>query len=95
MSYILGPKERKEIYLRMLEDFKADVRYSITSGFCSWLKQLEGVQADINYYPELIAQRPGEFVYGCYWWSIASDSNGREKRIEALKKALKLVNKQL
>ncbi len=89
-------QERKEIYEEMLSDFQKDEKYLRHSGFCAWLvrKFKSGSKADIENYPELISQRPKKpLVLGVYWWSISSNGNGREKRIEALKKAIKSINK--
>jgi len=93
--YILGPQERKDIYVRMLEDFKADVKYTKLSGLCIWLTRLEGIQKEIEYYPELMLQKPDKLVFGCYWWGVNGKTDGRKRRIEALKRAIKLVNKLL
>jgi len=95
MAYILGPRERKEIYLELLEAFKADRQYTMLGGMCSLLAKHSWPKSDINYFPELIAQKPKEKEFGPYWWGIQQHSNGREKRIEALKRAIKLVNKLL
>jgi len=88
-------QERKETYEEMLEDFLADKEYMKTSGFCLWLfnKYKTGARADIENYPELIVQRPKALVYQVYWWDITSNGNGRNRRIAALKKAIKLINK--
>lgn len=82
------PQERKAIYEEMLADFEADVEYKIQMGFCRWLFDHYEL-LDISNFPELLAQRPLGNQFGRYWWEVGSSTDGREKRIKALKKALK------
>lgn len=92
----MTPQERKEIYTWLLEKFRKDEKYEIATGFCAFLTIYEGEKANIETYVELIAQKPSrELIFGCYWWDIGKDTDGREKRIKALKKAIKQVNKLL
>ena len=83
--------ERKEVYLKLLEAFKKDINYMSTTGFCILLSEYK---LGVEDFPELNKQKPNSLYYR-HWWSISPNSNGREKRIEALKKAIKLVNKLL
>ena len=90
------PQQRKEIYEEMLQDFEADKEYTIQSGFCRWLVNKFPEDWRNNFldgYPELLKQKPKENVYGCYWWNVSPNSQGRLRRIEVIKKAIKQVNK--
>lgn len=92
-------QERKEIYEKMLKDFQADTGYVLQTGFCDWLARkytMEDLRWNVRNYPELMAQKPDRGWHGGeYWWDVGTQTNGRDKRIDALKKAIKLVKKQL
>ena len=96
--YTTSKEKRKETYEQMLKDFEEDKLYNRESGFCRWLVErysIHSTDAAITSYPELLKQRPPNSVYGVYWWDVSPNSQGRIRRIEGLKKALKILNKTL
>lgn len=96
----MNANDRKLVYERILTDFEADWQYRKETGFCRSLimqrAQHEGdISVSLEDYPELMKQRPRGADEKHYWWDIAPNSNGRDRRIEVLKKAIKECNKQL
>lgn len=93
-------QERKETYTRMLEAFTTDEHYTKETGFCQALvvqrlalgEHINTVPED---YPELLRQKPKGVDNQHYWWRVNPNSEGRDRRMEALRKAIKECNKQL
>ena len=90
-------EQRIEIYKQMIIDFSLkeveDRKSKLSdSGFCWWLS-IKGTQ--IEDYPELMAQKPKSNYYfnSHFWWTRYTKLQNR--RVKALKAALKLAKAKL
>jgi len=90
----MTPQQRKEIYEKMLQEFEDDPEYIFQTGLCRSLMNVsDGEIEDIHNFPELMRQAPKSPAYGQFWWPIGRHSNGRDRRMQVLKKAIKSVEK--
>lgn len=102
MTTHVSKKERHELYQDMLDEMLNDKDYikkgCFGVGFCYFLNQLtykyrNPFGAQIEDLPELMAKKPKvTYDEGGYWWNNDT-TEGSEKRITILKKAIKKTTK--
>ena len=85
------PQYRLEIYQKLLSIIEKIPLNSIFMGLCHNLESITLSEDAILYLPELLACKPINANNGDYWWDI--DNKGRNKRINAIKKAIKTIKK--
>lgn len=93
----MNKKQRLEVYKALLKIYEKNKKELVTcsvfkcGGICFNLKHNIdfNINTDISEYPELMAFMPTGKVKTEYWWPL-STNEGLDKRIEVLKKCIKM-----